>query len=53
MSQPFFRHDFKLLRNAVLLVELIDTSASLSCLLLTSIEWMALRTDFNVDALLG
>ena len=39
--------------ETVLFVELLDTSASLVSLLLSSIEWMALRANFDVDVLLG
>ena len=37
------------LAKTVLSVELIDTAAYLSCLLLTSVELMAGRADLNVD----
>ena len=39
--------------DTVSLVELLDTSASLSCLLLSGVERMAFGADFNVDILLG
>ena len=39
--------------HTILAVELIDTSASLCCLLLASVERMALRTNFNVKFGLG
>jgi hypothetical protein len=35
--------------NAVFLVKLINTSASLSSFLLSCVEWMALRADFYVN----
>ena len=41
------------LLDTVLLVELVDTSSSLSSLLLTGIEGMTLGADLHVDALLG
>ena len=37
--------------DTILLVELVNTSASLSSFLLTCIEWMAFGADFYVDAL--
>ena len=39
--------------HTILAVELIDTSASLCCLLLASVERMALRANFDVDLGLG
>ena len=44
-----FLRDLSILFHAILLVELFDTSTSLVSLLLSSIEWMTLRTDFYVD----
>ena len=38
--------------NAVFLVELINTSTSLSSFLLSCVEWMTLGADFYVDVLL-
>ena len=35
--------------DAVSLVEAVNSSGSINKLLLSSIEWMAGRTDFNVD----
>ena len=35
--------------NSVFLIELINTATSLSCFLLSCIEWMTFRTDFYVD----
>lgn len=35
--------------DSVFFVELIYTSASLSCFLLTCVEWMTFRADFYVD----
>lgn len=40
-----------LLFDAVFLIELINTSTSLCCLLLACVERMAFGTDFYVDAL--
>ena len=42
----------KLLRNAVLAIELVNPASRLCLLLLTRIEWMALRTNLDVDVLL-
>ena len=41
------------LLNAVLLVELINTTAGINELLLAGVEGMALGADFNGDALTG
>lgn len=42
-----------LLFNAVFLIELLNTSTSLVCFLLSSIEWMAFGTDFYVNLFLS
>lgn len=42
-----------LLLHTILLIELVNTSTSLSSLLLTCVKWMALGTDLNVDVFLG
>ena len=41
------------LLNAVLLVELVNTTAGINELLLAGVERMALGADFNGDALTG
>ena len=41
-----------LLLHTILLIELINTSASLSCFLLACVERMALGADLNVDIFL-
>ena len=38
-----------ILFHTIFLIELLNTSTSLVSLLLSSIEWMTLRTDFYVD----
>ena len=55
ISQPQPSHSviFKLFIQAISLVELIDTSASLSSFLLSCIERMTFGADFYVDILLG
>ena len=55
ISQPQPSHSviFKLFIQAVFLIELIDTSASLSSFLLSCIERMTFGADFYVDVLLG
>ncbi len=53
MYPPIVQALCLLIVHAILPVKLIDTSARLGSLLLSGIERMALRTDFNVDILLG
>lgn len=52
-TQPLHGSNLFACVDAVLAVELIDTSASLCCLLLASVERMALRANFNVKFGLG
>ena len=52
LPQPYPLNDHELV-HAVFLVELLDTSTCLVSLLLSGVEWMALRTNFNVDFRLG
>ena len=52
LPQPYPLNAHELV-HAVFLVELLDTSTCLVSLLLSGVEWMALRTNFNVDFRLG
>lgn len=42
-----------ILFHTIFLIELLNTSTSLVSFLLTCVEWMAFRTDLNVDLFLG
>ena len=47
-----FTATFDVLLHTVFLVELVNTSASLSCFLLSGVERMALGADLHVDVLI-
>ena len=53
MTQPSHSVIFKLFIQTVFLIELIDTSTSLTSFLLSCIERMTFGADFYVDVLLG